>query len=59
MYHTTETLLGVEEILMMTDAFKADTGVISRFLGYKPNTTITSLNLSGDKKKKCESSLAN
>ena len=34
---------------MISEAFKVDTGMFSRLRGYKPNTTLTSLNLSGFK----------
>ncbi len=33
---------------MISDVLKSDTGIISRWRGFKPNTTLTSLNLSGN-----------
>ena len=40
--------VGREGLIMINDVLKADTGIISRLRGFKPNTTLTSLNLSGD-----------
>ena len=33
---------------MISEILKADSGMMTRFQGYKPNTTLTSLNLSYD-----------
>ena len=45
---TTENDIGKEGVIMISDALKSDTGIISRWRGFKPNTTLTSLNLSGN-----------
>ncbi len=37
---------------MLSDVLKLSSGVMSRFRGYRPNTTLTSLDLYGDKMKK-------
>ncbi len=38
-----------EEATMISDVLKGDSGLMSRLRGYKSNTTLTSLNLSGSK----------
>ena len=45
---TTGNDIGKEGVTMISDVMKTDMGMISRLRGFKPNTTLTSLNLSGN-----------